>query len=227
MRNYLKLLLVAAMTFTFGAVHAQKEITVAIGESVTLTSTNEGTKYEWGVSTDGKAFYALPNETERTLTIRAFGENYYRVGWTNAEGKKIYADTVKIVHPAVNYSKKDYAITAGHGYVEVNGKGDDGISIPQETSDKEGDGDRLRVTKKLTNWSKKDAHAVYYFNTPAGVTNLKMNITLNNNAIGRFRMRVYDTDTPDSLIAEKIISITGTGTEHSTGTDCICTAGQS
>ena len=214
MKNCLKLLFAAAMAFTFSAVHAQKELTVAIGDSVTLTSTNEGTKYAWSVSTDGKSYYNLPEGTEKSLKFRAFGENYYRVRWTNAEGKAIYADTVKIVHPAVNYSRKNHEITAGQGYVEVNGKGDDGISIPQEKSDVVGNGDTLRVTKKLTNWSDKNAHAVYYFNTPAGVTNLKMNVTIKKNTTGRFRMRVFDTDTPDSLIAEKIINFTGTGEEQ-------------
>ena len=214
MKNHLKLLFAVAMAFTFNAAQAQKEITVAIGDSVTLTSTNEGTKYEWSVSTDGKAFYTLPGESERTLTVRAFGENYYRVRWTNSEGKKSYADTVKIVHPTINYSKKNYDITAGHGYVEINGKAGSGISIPAETSDVEGAGDRLRVTKKLTNWSNRNAHAVYYFNTPAGVANLKMNITFKKNATARFRLKIFDTDTPDSLIAEKIISFSGTGSEQ-------------
>ncbi len=214
MKNLLKLSFVTAMLFTFVAVHAQKEVTVAIGDSVTFTSTNEGTKYEWSVSTDGKSFYTLPNENAKTLAVRANGENFYRVRWTNAEGKKAYADTVKIVHPAVTYSKKNYAITAGHGYVEVDGKPGSGISIPQEQSDVVGDGDKLRVTKKLTNWSNKNAHAVYFFHTAAGVANLKMNITVKENTTGRFRMRVYDTDTPDSLIAEKIINFTGTGEEQ-------------
>lgn len=211
MKNCLKLLFAAAMAFTFSVVHAQKEVTVAIGDSVTLTSTNEGTKYAWSVSTDGKAYYNLPEGTERSLTFRAFGENYYRVRWTNAEGKAFYADTVKIVHPAVNYSKQDYAITAGHGYVEVGGKPGSGISIPAEKSDVEGDGDRLRVTQKLTNWTNKNAHAVYFFHTAAGVVNLKMNVTMKKGTTGRFRMKVYDTDTPDSLIAEKIINFAGTG----------------
>ncbi len=214
MKNYLKLLFVVAALLTFSVAHAQKEITVAIGDSVTLTSTNEGTKYAWSLSTDGKNFYTLPGETARELIVRVFGENYYRVQWTNADGKKAYADTVKVVTPAVNYSKKDYEITAGHGYVEIDGKAGSGISIPAEKSDVEGAGDRLRVTQKLTNWSNRNAHAVYFFNTPAGVVNLKMNVTFKKNTTGRFRMRVYDTDTPDSLIAEKIISFNGTGSEQ-------------
>ena len=214
MKNYLRLLFVTALAFTFSTSNAQKEITVAIGDSLTLTSTNEGTKYVWSLSTDGVNFYTLPDETGRTLKIRVHGENYYRVRWTNAEGKSTFADTVKVVLPTINYAKKNYAITAGHGYVEVDGKSGSGISIPAEKSDKEGDGDRLRVTQKLTNWSNKNAHAVYYFNTPTGVVNLKMNVTLKKKTTGRFRMRIYDTDTPDSLIAENIISFTGTGSEQ-------------
>lgn len=214
MKNYLKLLFVSAMLFTVLTAHAQREVVVAIGDSVTLTSTNEGTKYEWSVSTDCKTFYTLPDGKEKTLKVRVFGENYYRVKWTDAEGKTAYADTVRIVLPAVDWAIENYDITAGHGYVEIDGKAGSGINIPAETSDKEGDGDRLRVTKKLTGWSNRNAHAVYFFNTPAGVANLKMNITVKKNCMARFRMKVYDTDTPDSLIAEKIISFNGTGTEQ-------------
>lgn len=216
MKNYLKFLFVTAMAFTFSVAHAQKEIVVAIGDSVTLTSTNEGIKYEWSSSTDGIGFYKiLPAENERTLKFRAFGENYYRVRWTNAENKSTYADTVKVVIAPANYKKKDFNVTAGQGYIEVNGKPTgSGISIPQEKSDVYGGGDTLRVTKHLTNWTNKNAHAIYFFNTPEGVTNLKMNVTAKKNSTVALCMKIYDTDTPDSLIAMNHITFKGTGSEQ-------------
>ena len=215
MKNYLKFLLATATMFMFSAAHAQKEIVVALGDSVTLTSTNEGTKYEWSSSTDCSGFYKIvPAESERTLKFRAFGENYYRVRWTNADGKSTYADTVKVVIAPTTYKKKNFDVTAGHGYVEENGKPGSGISIPQEKSDVYGGGDTLRVTKKLTSWSNRNAHAAYFIHTPAGVANLKMNATIKKNSTVAFRMRIYDTDTPDSLIAENIITFKGTGSEQ-------------
>ena len=215
MKNYLKLLFATAMAFTFSAAHAQKEIVVALGDSVTLTSTNEGTKYEWSSSVNGSGFYKIvPAENNRTFKFRAFGENYYRVRWTNADGKSTYADTVKVVIAPISYKKKNFNVTAGHGYVEENGKPGSGISIPQEKSDVYGGGDTLRVTKQLTKWSNRNAHAVYFIHTPAGVTNLKMNATVKKNATVAFRMKIYDTDTPDSLIAENVITFKGTGSEQ-------------
>lgn len=210
MKKILRLLFAAMMALSFGAVHAQKEVTVALGDSVTLTSTNEGIKYAWSLSTDGKTFYTIPNATERTLKVRIFGENYYRVRWTNEANKSQYADTVKVVLPAFNYTLKNYSVTAGQGYVEVDGKWGNGINIPfQKTI--EGNNNKLGVTEKLTNWSNAKAHAAYFINTPAGVSTLKMNVTFRKNCMGQFRMRVYDTDTPDSLIAENVISFNGTG----------------
>ncbi|MBR5891012.1 MAG: DUF3472 domain-containing protein [Bacteroidaceae bacterium] len=210
MKTYLKFFLAAVMVLSFTALHAQKEITVALGDSVTFTSTNEGIKYAWSLSTDGKTFYTIPDATERTLKVRVFGENYYRVRWTNADNKSTYADTVKVVMPAYNYALKNYSVTAGQGYVEVDGKDGSGISIPYQKTI-EGNSNKLGVTEKLTNWSNANAHAAYFINTPAGIVNLKMNVTFRKNCMAQFRMRVYDTDTPDSLIAENIISFNGTG----------------
>ena len=210
MKNYFKFLLVAVMALSFGVAKAQTEKVVAIGDTVTLTSTNVGTNYVWSVSTDGKSFYVLPDETNRELKVRVFGANYYRVKWTNEEGKSYYADTVKVVTPEVNYLVQNYPVTAGQGYVEVDGTAGSGISIPQE-SRVSNSSDKLKVEKQLTNWTSFKAHAVYFFNTPAGVANLKMNITASKNSAIRFRMRIYDTDTPDSLVAENIISFNGTG----------------
>ena len=186
---------------------------VNLGDTVTLTSTNEGTKYVWSLSTDGKSFYTIPNENERTLKVCAFGENFYRVRWTNDSGKSYYADTVKIVFPNVDYAINNYFVTAGHGFVELNGRPGNGINIPYQNK-VEGDDNRLDVTAKLTNWSNIKAHAAYFFHTPKGVVNLKMNVTFRKNCMAQFRMRIYDTDTPDSLVAEKIISFNGTGEEQ-------------
>ena len=130
MKNCFKILFAAVLALSATALHAQKEITVAIGDSVTFTSTNEGIKYAWSLSTDGKTYYTIPNETGRTLKTRIFGANYYRVRWTNADNKSTYADTVKVVMPAYSYALKNYAVTAGQGYVEVDGKDGSGISIP-------------------------------------------------------------------------------------------------
>ncbi len=210
MKNYFKLFFAAMMAFSFTSLHAQKEVTVAIGDSVTLTSTNEGIKYAWSLSTDGKTFYTIPGATERTLKVRIFGENYYRVRWTNEANKSQYADTVKVVLPAFDYALKNYSVTAGQGFVEVDGKAGSGISIPfQKTI--EGNNNKLGVTEKLTNWSNANAHAAYFISTPEGVADLKMNVTFRKNCMGQFRMRIYDTDTPDSLIAENVISFNGTG----------------
>ncbi|MBR5150207.1 MAG: hypothetical protein IKW61_02780, partial [Bacteroidaceae bacterium] len=161
MKTYLKFFLAAVMALSFTALHAQKEITVALGDSVTFTSTNEGIKYAWSLSTDGKTFYTIPNATERTLKVRVFGENYYRVRWTNEANKSTYADTVKVVLPSFSYALKNYDVTAGQGYVEENGKSGSGISIPfQKTI--EGNNNKLGVTEKLTNWSNAKAHAAYF-----------------------------------------------------------------
>ncbi|MBE6304198.1 MAG: DUF3472 domain-containing protein [Bacteroidales bacterium] len=216
MKNYLKFLFVVAMAFSFSAAHAQKEIVVALGDTVTLTSTNEGTTYEWSSSTDGTGFYKiLPAENERTFTFRAFGENFYRVRYKDPiTDKNIFADTVKVTITPLSYKKKNFNVTAGQGYVEVNGKPGDGISIPQEKSDVYGGGDTLRVTKKLTSWSNKNAHAVYFIHTPQGAMNLKMNVTAKKNSTVALCMRIYDTDTPDSLIAKNYITFKGTGSEQ-------------
>ena len=211
MRILSKFLMLTLALVCAVSVSAQKELTVNVGETFTLTSTNEGTKYEWSVSSDNVTYYTIPNETERTLTLRAHGENYYRVRWTNAENKQFYADTTKVVLPAFDkYARTDFAVTAGQGYAEVDGKPGSGISIPMQGTIS-GDDWKLGVTEKLTNWSNKNAHAAYYINTPAGRVNLKMNITVKKNSTMRFRMRVYDTDVPDSLIAENIICFNGKG----------------
>ncbi len=210
MRHYFRFLFSVAMVLSMGTICAQNVMEVAIGDTATLISSNEGVKYAWSVSTDNKTYYTLPAETNRVLKVRVFGENYYRVRWTDANKKSYYADTVKIVTPSVAFALNNYPITAGQGYVEENGTSGSGISIPSE--DKvAGNDNKLAVTKKLTNWTNSKAHAVYYFNTPAGVADLKMNITASKNATLRFRLRVFDTDTPDSLVAEKIISFCGTG----------------
>ena len=152
MKNLFKHLFVAMMAFSATTLHAQQEITVALGDTLTLTSTNEGIKYAWSLSTDGRTFYTIPNETGRTLKTRIFGENYYRVRWTNEANKSTYADTVKVVLPSFSYALKNYDVTAGQGYVEENGKSGSGISIPfQKTI--EGNNNKLGVTEKLTNWS--------------------------------------------------------------------------
>lgn len=214
MKSLLKLSMLALSLSCVVGVSAQKEITVKVGDTVTLTSTNEGTKYEWSVSTDNVTYYVLPDEKGRTLTLRAHGENYYRVKWTDTENKSYYADTTKIVFPAFDsYARKDFALTAGQGYAEVDGKPGSGISIPQQGTIN-GDDWKLGVTEKLTNWSNRNAHAAYFINTPAGRVTLKMNITVKKNSTMRFRMRVYDTDVPDSLIAENIICFNGKGTSQ-------------
>ena len=87
MRILSKFLMLTLVLVCAISVSAQKELTVNVGEAFTLTSTNEGTKYEWSVSSDNVTYYTLPNENGRTLTLRAHGENYYRVRWTNAESK--------------------------------------------------------------------------------------------------------------------------------------------
>ena len=210
MKNLFKHLFIAMMAFSATTLHAQQEITVALGDTLTLTSTNEGIKYAWSLSTDGRTFYTIPNETGRTLKTRIFGENYYRVRWTNEANKSTYADTVKVVLPSFSYALKNYDVTAGQGYVEENGKSGSGISIPfQKTI--EGNNNKLGVTEKLTNWSNAKAHAAYFIITPSGVVNLRMNVTFRKNCMAQFRMRIYDTDTPDSLIAENVVSFNGTG----------------
>ena len=213
-------MLAAAMTFMFSAVHAQHKvdilssdsIVVAIGDTITLNAP-ESTSYEWSSSINCSGFRKIePAEKERTLKLRAFGENYYRVKYKNESDKTVY-DTIKVVLASAKY-RKTFDITAGQGYVEVNGKGDSGISIPQEKSDVYGDGDTLRVTQKLTNWTNAKAHAVYFFNTPSGAVNLNMNVTARSGSTVSLRMKIYDTDTPDSLIAENIITFKGTGSEQ-------------
>lgn len=215
MRKMFKKMIVAAFVSLFaGNVGAQSEITAQLGDSVTLTSTNEGIKYVWSVSTDGKTYYTIPDENERTLTVRVFGENYYRVRWTNEDNKSAYADTVKIVLPETDYAITDYDVTAGQGFVEMDGKpATSGINIPYQST-VDGDEYRLGVTAKLTSWTNIKARAAYFFHTPEGIVNLKMNLTMRKNCMAQFRLRIYDTDVPDSLVAENIISFNGTGEEQ-------------
>ena len=57
-----------------GTICAQNVMEVAIGDTATLISSNEGVKYAWSVSTDNKTYYTLPAETNRVLKVRVFGE---------------------------------------------------------------------------------------------------------------------------------------------------------
>ncbi len=111
----------------------------------------------------------------------------------------------------VNYVVKDYDITAGHGFIEVDGKAArEGITIPFQKTISE-DSRQLGVTEKLTNWTNPDAHAVYFFHTPKGMANLKMNVTYAQGQKAKFRIRVFDTDNPGKKIKERTVEFEGTG----------------
>ena len=68
MKNYFKFLLVAVMALSFGVAKAQTEKVVAIGDTVTLTSTNVGTNLMFGqYQLTARAFMFFPTRQTGNL----------------------------------------------------------------------------------------------------------------------------------------------------------------
>ncbi|MEG1580929.1 MAG: DUF3472 domain-containing protein [Bacteroidaceae bacterium] len=190
---------------------AKTEITRDPGASDTLTlNATEGYKtYQWQVSTDGKAFYSLPNETGKQLRTVPYAPNMYRVKATHSDGSVAYLDTTTINFRTF-IVKKTSDISAAHGYVEVNGQPGGGISIPGEER-VEGVPD---LKRSLTNWNNIHAHAVYMMCSPSGPSSLSMLLTAKANTVVQFHLCVYNPNAPEKPLIDTYISIKGTGSEQ-------------
>ena len=209
MKHFLLKTVALAFIFAGGASANTETKTLAVGDSLILTAADGYKTYQWQVSTDGRAYFNLPDETAKELRTLPYTPNYYRLKATRADDSSVMLDTTKVDFAAFTiYRTSD--ISAAQGYVEVDGQPGSGISIP-------GDGRKdnvLLLTNKLSNWSNANAHAVYYMCSPSGKGSLSMLITANNNTKVQFRLKVYNPAAPEIPLIDTYISFYGTGSEQ-------------
>lgn len=111
-----------------------------------------------------------------------------------------------VVHKATKYYTD--SASAAHGYVEVNGiPGSKGITIQGEVR---GDNGIPQHVRQLTNWTDRNAHAVYYFYHPKARTTTTMRYTVQRGRTAKLRLILSDPD--GDIKADTInLELTGTG----------------
>ena len=198
-----------ALLLVGGAGAKAETKTLAVGDSLILTAVDGYKTYQWQVSTDGRAYFNLPNETAKELRTLPYAPHYYRLRATTADDTTVMLDTTKVDFKAFT-TLNTSDISAAQGYVEVDGQPGSGISIPGDGRS----GNTLLLTNKLTNWSNANAHAVYYMCNPSGTSSLNMLITATNNTKMLFRLKIYNPSAPETPLIDTYISFYATGSEQ-------------
>lgn len=112
----------------------------------------------------------------------------------------------------VAYGAKVYegVASAAHGYVEtLDGQpGASGIRIPGEERGSDGLPQNVR---QLTNWTNRNACAVYFFHHPKARVSTVMRLTIRKGQKVKFGITVTDPDNPSRQLVGDTLELTGTG----------------